>query len=307
VVVWSARFPTMANHTATHLLHAALREVLGDHVRQAGSSVRPDKLRFDFTHERALTEEERTRVEQIVNEKVFQNLPVRTFVTPIEEARNLGAMMLFGEKYGDEVRVVEIPEFSRELCGGTHVRWTAEIGPFVITSESSVGSGARRIEALTSGEAYAWLQERAHELDELRGEVERLRKEAKAPKAEVVGPEVVDERRNTAGDVEVIVVEARDANADQLLELSDRLMQQNAPAAVVLGASENGRAHLVVNVDRSLEDRGVDAVKVIREAAPLIGGGGGGRPTMARAGGKDAARLGEALAAAERVLLAQLG
>jgi alanyl-tRNA synthetase len=170
-----------------------------------------------------------------------------------------------------------------------------------------VGSGARRIEALTSGEAYAWLQERAHELDELRGEVERLRKEAKAPKAEVVGPEVVDERRNTAGDVEVIVVEARDANADQLLELSDRLMQQNAPAAVVLGASENGRAHLVVNVDRSLEDRGVDAVKVIREAAPLIGGGGGGRPTMARAGGKDAARLGEALAAAERVLLAQLG
>jgi alanyl-tRNA synthetase len=307
VVVWTARFPTMANHTATHLLHAALREVLGDHVRQAGSSVRPDKLRFDFTHERALTEEERTRVEQIVNEKVFRNLPVRTFVTPIDEARNLGAMMLFGEKYGDEVRVVEIPEFSRELCGGTHVRWTAEIGPFVIVSESSVGSGTRRIEALTSGEAYAWLQERAHELDELRGEVERLRKEAKAPKAAVAGPEVVDERRNTAGDVEVIVVEARDANADQLLELSDRLMQQNAPAAIVLGASEDGRVHLVVNVDRSLEGRGVDAVKVIREAAPLIGGGGGGRPTMARAGGKDAARLGEALAAAERALLAQLG
>jgi alanyl-tRNA synthetase len=297
----------MANHTATHLLHAALREVLGDHVRQAGSSVRPDKLRFDFTHERSLTEEERTRVEQIVNEKVFQNLPVRTFVTPIEEARNLGAMMLFGEKYGDEVRVVEIPEFSRELCGGTHVRWTAEIGPFVITSESSVGSGTRRIEALTSGEAYAWLQERARELGELREELERRRKEAKAPKATAVGPEVVDERRNTAGDVEVIVVEARDANADQLLELSDRLMQQNAPAVVVLGASEDGRVHLVVNVDRSLEDRGVDAVKVIREAAPLIGGGGGGRPTMARAGGKDAARLGEALAAAERALLAQLG
>jgi alanyl-tRNA synthetase len=307
VVVWSARFPTMANHTATHLLHAALREVLGDHVRQAGSSVRPDKLRFDFTHERSLTEDERTRVEQIVNEKVFQNLPVRTFVTAIEEARNLGAMMLFGEKYGDEVRVVEIPEFSRELCGGTHVRWTAEIGPFVITSESSVGSGTRRIEALTSGEAYAWLQERARELGELREDLERRRKDAKAPKATAAGPEVVDERRNTAGDVEVIVVEARDANADQLLELSDRLMQQNAPAVVVLGASEDGRVHLVVNVDRSLEGRGVDAVKVIREAAPLIGGGGGGRPTMARAGGKDAARLGEALAAAERALLAQLG
>jgi alanyl-tRNA synthetase len=306
VVPWSARFPTMANHTATHLLHAALREVLGDHVRQAGSAVRPDKLRFDFTHDHALTDEERERVEQIVNEKVFENLPVRAFETPLEEARKLGAMALFGEKYGEEVRVVEIPGFSRELCGGTHVRWTAEIGPFVVLSESSVGSGARRIEALTAGEAFAWLRGRAREAEELRGEVERLRKEAKAPKAAAAGPEVVGERRNTAGDVEVIVVEAREATADQLLELSDRLMQQHAPAAVVLGASENGRVHLIVNVDRSLEGRGVDAVKVIRQVAPLIGGGGGGRPTMARAGGKDPARLAEALALAERELLAQL-
>jgi alanyl-tRNA synthetase len=306
VVLWPARSPTMANHTATHLLHQALRDVLGDHVRQAGSSVRPDKLRFDFTHGQALTDEERGRVERIVNEKVFENLPVRTFVTPLEEARKLGAMMLFGEKYGDDVRVVEIPGFSRELCGGTHVRWTAEIGPFVVLSESSVGSGTRRIEALTAGEAYAWLHERGRELEELRGELERVRKEAKAPKAGSDGPRVVEERRNTAGDVEVIVVEASDATADQLLELSDRLMQQHSPAAVVLGAAENGRVHLVVNVDRSLEGRGVDAVKVVREAAPLIGGGGGGRPTMARAGGKDATRLGEALAVAERALLSQL-
>src|SRR6266852_9698987 len=154
----------MANHTATHLLHQALRDVLGDHVKQAGSAVRPDKLRFDFTHEKQLTPEERERVERIVNDKVFEAIPVRTFVTPIEEARKLGAMMLFGEKYGAEVRVVEIPGYSGELCGGTHVRWTAEIGPFLILSEGSVGSGVRRIEAVTSGEAFALLQSRSHEL-----------------------------------------------------------------------------------------------------------------------------------------------
>jgi len=158
VVNWGDRFPTEANHTATHLLHQALRDVLGDHVKQAGSAVRPDKLRFDFTHTTQLTAEEKARVERIVNEKVFEAIPVRTFVTPIEEARKLGAMMLFGEKYGDEVRVVEIDEYSKELCGGTHVRSTAEIGPFVILSEGSVGSGARRIEAVTAGEAWTVLE-----------------------------------------------------------------------------------------------------------------------------------------------------
>ena len=179
VVPWNVRFPTMANHTATHLLHAALREVLGDHVHQAGSAVRPDKLRFDFTHPQALAADERAAVEKHVNEAVFENHPVRTFIVPIEEARNLGAMMLFGEKYGDEVRVVEVEGVSRELCGGTHVRSSAEIGPVVLLSESSVGSGVRRIEAVTAGEAFAYLRERAREADELRGELERVRKEAK--------------------------------------------------------------------------------------------------------------------------------
>ena len=303
VVPWKARFPTMANHTATHLLHRALREVLGDHVLQAGSAVRPDKLRFDFTHGQGLTPEERERVEVIVNQRIFENHAVRAFQTPIDEARNLGAMMLFGEKYGDIVRVVEVEGYSRELCGGTHVRATAEIGPFAILSEGSVGSGVRRIEAVTSGEAYALLRSRAHDADELRGELERARKEAKQKPAKVAGPEVVDERRSKAGEVEVIVMEVAESTPDALLELSDSLRQKHAPAAVVLGTREDGRVHLVVSIDHSLEERGIDAVQVVRQAAALVGGGGGGRPTMARAGGKDPEKLGEALAEAEKALL----
>src|SRR5262245_11742500 len=181
VVPWGVRYPTMANHTATHLLHEVLREVLGEHVKQAGSAVRPDKLRFDFAHPEALTPEERAEVERLVNERVFANLPVRIFETPLSEARNLGAMMLFGEKYGDIVRVVDIDGWSVELCGGTHVRSTAEIGPFAVLSESSVGAGSRRIEAVRAGEAFALLHERAREAEAVRGEPERARKEAKRP------------------------------------------------------------------------------------------------------------------------------
>ena len=305
IVPWSVRFPTMANHTGTHLLHKALHEVLGDHAKQAGSAVRPDKLRFDFTHPQALTQEERERVEHLVNQKVFENVPVRTYVTTIDEAQRLGAMMLFGEKYGDDVRVVEIDGFSRELCGGTHVRSTAEVGPFAILSEGSVGAGVRRIEAVTAGEAWALLHARSRELDELRGDFEQLRKESKKAKVAAAGPEVVDERRNTAGEVAVIVVEAKAESVEDLLAFSDKLKQQNAPAAVVLGSRDNGTATLVVNFDRSLEGR-VHAGDVVKQAAALIGGGGGGRPTMGRAGGKQPEKLGEALAEAERLILAAL-
>jgi alanyl-tRNA synthetase len=302
VVLWSARFPTMANHTATHLLHEALREVLGDHVRQAGSAVRPDKLRFDFTHDRALTEEERARVEEIVNQKVFENLPVHVFETPLEEARKLGAMMLFGEKYGDEVRVVEIPGFSRELCGGTHVRWTAEIGPFVLVSESSVGSGARRIEALTAGEAYTWLRERERELEAVRGEVERLRKEAKAPNAAAAGPDV-SYRDETDG---IVTAEVTAVKGAQLRDLSDQIRQQKHAQAVLLGSVDDGRAYLVVNLDKSLVERGLDAVPVAREAGKKIGGGGGGRPNLGEAGGKNPDGLEEAYEVARSQLVSAL-
>ncbi len=204
VVPWGVRFPTMANHTATHLLHKALQDVLGDHVRQAGSAVRPDKLRFDFTHPQHLTTEERAEVERQVNERIFQNLPVRAYVTPIEEARKLGAMMLFGEKYGEHVRVIEIAGYSRELCGGTHVRSTAEIGPFAILSESSVGAGARRIEAVTSGEAYAYLHGGLREAERLRAELEHVRKEARKPRPEAAAEFSIvdkgDERRARRGE-----------------------------------------------------------------------------------------------------------
>jgi alanyl-tRNA synthetase len=292
VVDWGARFPTMANHTATHLLHKALQDVLGDHVRQAGSAVRPDKLRFDFTHGQALSADERKRVERIVNEKVFENLPVHAFVTPIDEAKKLGAMMLFGEKYGDEVRVVEIPGFSRELCGGTHVRWTAEIGPFVITSESSVGSGARRIEALTAGEAFAYLHGKALEAEELRAETQKLRKQgAKEQKAAGAADVTVLDESNG-----IVTAQVEAVKGSELRDLSDQIRQSRQADAVLLGSVDDGRANLVVNISSSRVEQGADAVAIVRKMAEKIDGGGGGRPNLAEAGGKNPDGLAEAYA-----------
>jgi alanyl-tRNA synthetase len=302
VVDWSARFPTMANHTATHLLHKALQDVLGDQVRQAGSAVRPDKLRFDFTHGQALSAEERKEVERRVNEKVFENLPVHAFVTPIDEAKKLGAMMLFGEKYGEEVRVVEIPGYSRELCGGTHVRWTAEIGPFVITSESSVGSGARRIEAVTAGEAYAYLHGKELEAEELRREAERLRKQgakqAKTAPAEVT---VLDESNG------IVTAEVRSLKGSELRDLSDQIRQAKRADAVLLGSVDDGRVNVVVNLSSAKVDQGADAVAIAKKMAEKIGGGGGGRPNLAEAGGRNPEGLAEAYEIGRSELASTLG
>jgi alanyl-tRNA synthetase len=300
VVTWSQRFPTMTNHTATHLLHQALRDVLGDHVKQAGSAVRPDKLRFDFTHPAGLSPEERDRVERIVNEKVFEAIPVRTYVTPIEEARKLGAMMLFGEKYGDEVRVVEIGDYSRELCGGTHVRTTAEIGPFVILSEKAVGSGARRIEAVTAGEAWSVLEGRSRELAAIQGEVEQLRRDARKPKAEASGPDIVWQDRQGG----VYVAEVTGARGSALRDFSDQIRQREDASAVVLASADDGKVALVVNLDNALAE--IDAVKIVRELGPIIGGGGGGRPTLAEAGGKNVDAVRAALEAGRDRLAAAI-
>jgi alanyl-tRNA synthetase len=211
-------------------------------------------------------------------------------VTPIEEAKKLGAMMLFGEKYGDEVRVIEIPGYSRELCGGTHVRWTAEIGPFVITSESSVGSGTRRIEALTAGEAYAYLHGKELEAEELRAETEKLRKQgAKPAKAAAAAEvEVLDESDG------IVTAQVASVKGSELRDLSDQLRQSKQAEAVLLGSVDDGRVNLVVNLSASKVDQGVDAVAIAKKMAEKIGGGGGGRPDLAEAGGKNPDGLAEA-------------
>ncbi|HLY94065.1 MAG TPA: alanine--tRNA ligase [Gaiellaceae bacterium] len=292
VVPWSVRFPTMANHTATHLLHECLREVLGEHVKQAGSAVRPDKLRFDFTHPQALSAEERADVERRVNERVFANLPVRIFETPIDEARKLGAMMLFGEKYGDIVRVVDIDGWSVELCGGTHVRSTAEIGPFVILGEASVGAGSRRIEAVTAGEAFALLHERAREADTLRGELERGRKQAKKPEA--AAQYAITDRVDG-----VVFAETSDLQPGPLRDLSDRIRQQEKADGAIVSSITDDRVHFVVNLAESI---GVDAAVLANEMGQIVGGRGGGKATLAQAGGSNLDAIPQAIAAGKQAL-----
>ena len=326
VVDETRRRPTAANHTGTHVLHRALQEVLGDHVRQKGSSVRPDKLRFDFSHDHPLTAEELARVEDIVNRVVVEGHRVHWFETSQDEARALGAMMLFGEKYGDVVRVVEIEGFSRELCGGTHVATTAEIGPLRITSESSVGQGVRRIEAVTSGVAIDLLRERERAADQaakalkvgperlpeaVRDLQERVRELEKALKAGggSAGGDAVEALAGQAVErsgVQTVVADAGELAADDLLELADHLRGRLGPSIAMLVAQSGGKVHLICAATPEAVDAGADAGAVLKAAAPLVGGGGGGKPNLARAGGKDASGIPAALEAARAALDAQL-
>jgi alanyl-tRNA synthetase len=321
----AARRATEANHTATHLLHAALRERLGTHVRQAGSYVGPDKLRFDFTHGAPLSEEDVRAVEDRVNEWILANQPVRALTTTLDEARGLGAMALFGEKYGDVVRMVEVGDgsWSRELCGGTHVRATAEIGVFKLSSETSSAANVRRIEALTGPVAVQELRRRDRELEaaaavlrtspegvaEAAADRERQRKELErqlraAPAAETT----LDESAIVELDgVRAVFQIAQVPDPKALPDVADRIKNQlGDPAVVVIGAPGDGRVSILVAATPGAVARGVKAGAIVKVAAQVVGGGGGGRDTMAQAGGRDPGKLDEALATAraeiERVL-----
>jgi alanyl-tRNA synthetase len=316
------RHATMRNHTATHLLHAALRERLGTHVRQAGSSVRPDKLRFDFSHGRGLSAEDLRAVEDRVNEWIKASQPVRWLEMERAEAERLGAMALFGEKYGEWVRVVEVEGVSRELCGGTHVANTAEVGIFKIVSEGSSAANVRRIEALSGPAAIDWFrerEERLHEVGELLGSprdplggaqraAERLREAGKGAaqaQKQLAGEEaerLVGEAADVAG-IKLVASQAPLADQKQLLDLANRVQSKlGGDSAIVLGGAEDSRVALVVLVSKGAVERGLSAAEIVREAAPVVGGGGGGRDDMAQAGGKDPGKLDQALAAARALI-----
>jgi alanyl-tRNA synthetase len=317
------RLATMANHTATHLLHQALRDELGTHVRQAGSYVGPDKLRFDFTHGERLTHEQIARVEEQVNAWILESHPVRAVQTTKDEAVRLGAMALFGEKYGDVVRMVEIEDVSRELCGGTHVTSSAEIGLFHLTHETSSASNVRRVEAVTGPGGVDLFRRRTRELSaladmlkvpehEVVGAVEKLQRQLRdaqrRPREDdrALADTLVSGAEEVSG-IRVVtqVVDAPDAKA--LLELSDRVKQTLGDSAVVLGTAVEGRVHLVANFSDAAVGRGLKAGDVVRVAAEVTGGGGGGRDTMAQAGGRDPDKLPEAVAAARVAIERALG
>jgi len=311
------RLDIARNHTATHLLHRALRKVLGDHARQAGSLVAPDRLRFDFTHLRPVSAEELRQIEREVNAAIRADLPVTATITSFEKARASGAVALFGEKYGDTVRMISVGDsYSRELCGGTHLHSTGQIGFFHIISESSVGSGLRRIEAVTGRAAEAYIQQQLdiltktaatlqtepsnlvqkarelmEQLREQQRQIEQMHRQAAQEEAERLLAQVQH--------VEGVQVLAGQVNADsmkRLREIADRLRERLGSAVIVLGAVIADKPGLVATVTTDLVEKGLHAGKLISQVAKAVGGGGGGRPTMAQAGGHDASKLSGALA-----------
>jgi alanyl-tRNA synthetase len=321
-----ARFATMRNHTATHLLHAALREILGTHVRQAGSAVRPDKLRFDFTHGAPLSNQELRDIGDRVNDWIKESHWVRALEMSRMDAERLGAMALFGEKYGDWVRVIEVEDVSRELCGGTHVLNTAAIGIFAIASEGSSAANVRRVEALTGPAAIDWFRSRSRDLSEVGrilgseqdpvagarraadrlDELEEQTKQAGSADLSKKAEEMAATGQHIGG-VTVFVGRGDDADQRSLLDLADRIKSRAGEAAVVLGGAADGKVALVASFSNGVVERGLSAAEVIREAAEIVGGGGGGRENVAQAGGRDASKLDEALAAARHAIEAKLG
>ncbi len=309
------RLSTMRNHTATHLLHAALRQVLGTHVKQAGSVVEPPRLRFDFTHYAAMDKAEIEEVERLVNEQILRNSGVETRVLPLEQAVATGAMALFGEKYGDEVRVVSVPDFSKELCGGTHVRRTGDIGVFKIVYEGSISAGVRRIEAVTGEGAVRQYQELTgtlHRLSELLkasepeliDHVEKMLAREKALEHEQrdlktklahAAAAGLESQARTVNGAHVLAVQADSLDRQQMRELVDELRNKWKSAVVVLASVEDSAVSIVSAVTKDLTSK-VHAGKLASALAQAVGGKGGGRPDMAEGGGKDPSALPAALA-----------
>ena len=320
------RADTAKNHSATHLLQEALRIVLGSHVEQAGSLVTPDRLRFDFTHFSAMTADELAKVEKIVNDKIAESITVDTNVLPIEEARKTGAKALFGEKYGDTVRVVCMGDFSKEFCGGTHVSNTSAIGAFKIVSESGIAAGVRRIEALTGNAVFAYYKNIENSYNEickalkatpanvtekiahLQAELKALASENESLKSKAAGAamgNVLDKVEDVNG-VKFLGVSLEGVDMNELRNLGDDLKAKLGSGVIVLASVNEGKVNLMAAATDDVVAKGAHAGNIIKAAAPKVGGGGGGRPNMAQAGGKNPSGVNEALEAAKEALASQI-
>jgi alanyl-tRNA synthetase len=329
IVDYQRRWDIMRNHTATHLLHSELRYILGEHVQQAGSEVGPDRLRFDFTHGAMLTQDELDTVEQSVNDAILANYLVQADYNSYKEAVSGGAIALFGEKYGDKVRVIEIGDeemFSQELCGGTHVRFTSEIGLFHILSESSIGAGVRRIEAVTgraaqrlaltrlrtANAAATFLSCTPEELDRkvlaLLDQVQQKEKEVARLRRDLAQRDfqaLLGKTKEVQG-VKLLAEEVHVADDETLLEMSDWFREQIGSGVIVLGTVLKGKPRFVAAVTSDLVERGLHAGRIVKAVAAVVGGGGGGKPSLAQAGGRDARRLGEALLTVPKLIAEDL-